>query len=599
MSDPSPAPSRKQSWDRLRRLEAHFVKPYRGIISLALLGMLLQSLLLLPIPLLQGWVLDRVVREEITPQAGWLIAGGLLASVLCYLLRTVLAWSVTSAMTRVSLEVVRELTDALHRKLQRLPMAFFDREQTGRLMARITSDVGSLLIFLSSGSLQLVSDLVLAVGIAAVLLWLQWPLALVCFVVLPLYVVNHRFFAVRLRALALTARVQLASIYALLSERVSAIRVVRSFAQEDAEVRTFDARLDDYRAISWANARTSVLQGALATLLGGLGTVAVLLAGALFVGQGRLSVGELLAFYALIGQLYNPLVRLTQFQGTLIATRVAVDRMMEVLDEPEAVREKSDAHPIRRPRGQLELRDVSFAYRPEGPLVLDRVSLRIEPGETIGLLGPSGAGKSTLLALAPRLYDVAQGQGNVCFDGCDIQDLRLADLRRAVALVPQQALLFEGTLRSNLTYAVPDASLAAIYRALEAVDLADLVESLPEGLDTRVGERGVSLSGGQRQRLALARALIADPAILLLDDCTSALDAETEARLRQALAELLPGRTCVIVSHKVASVQGADRVLVLRAGRIIEQGAPAELLAHGGAYAELWAQQVRPQVMIP
>jgi ABC-type multidrug transport system fused ATPase/permease subunit len=594
---------------RFRRLERRFLRPYRVIILLALAGMLVQSLLPLPIPLLQGWVLDQVAHhsselgtrsaelrvphsEFRVSNLSWLIVGAMVISVLCYLVRTILGWIVTSVMTRVSLEVVRELTDALHRKLQRLPLAYFDREQTGRVMARITSDVGSLLLFISSGSLQLVSDLVLAAGIAVVLLCLQWQLALVCLVVLPLYACNHRFFAARIKALAAAARVQVAAIYALLSERISAVRVVRSFAREEAELRNLDQRLDAYQATGRSSLWTGALQSALATLISGLGTVAVLIYGVVLVSRDALTVGELLAFYTLLALLYNPIVRLTQFQGIVAGTRVAVDRMMELLDEPEEVSERPGARPIRRPRGALEFRDVSFAYHPEGPKVLDGIQLTIEPGETLGILGPSGSGKSTLLSLVPRLYDVS-GAGSVRFDGTDVRDLKLADLRRAVALVPQQSLLFEGTLRSNLTYALPDASVAAIYRALEAVDLADLVDSLPDGLDTRVGERGVSLSGGQRQRLALARALIADPAVLLLDDCTSALDAATEAHVRRALKRLLPGRTRLIVSHKVASVREADRILVLQSGRVAELGTHDQLLARGGLYAALFAQQTR------
>jgi ABC-type multidrug transport system fused ATPase/permease subunit len=595
-------PARRALLGRLGRLEAQFVKPYRPAILLALVGMIVQSVLLLPIPVFQGRVLDRLgelaggrdgLSAAEAATAVRLILAALGASVVCYLGRMALAWKGAETMSRVSLEVVRGLTDAMHRKLQRLPVAYFEREQTGRVMARITSDVGSLLIFLNTGSLQLVSDLVLAVGIAVTLFWLQAELAVVSLLAVPLYAVNHRFFATRLRALSAGVRAQVAALYGLLSERVSAVRVVRSFAQEETELAELDDRIDAHRALSWANLRTSALQGAAAVFLTGLGTVAVLTYGVHLIAAGRLSVGELMAFYALVALLYNPIVRLTQFQSVVAGTLVAVDRIAEVFEEPETLRDRPDARPIPRPQGRLAYRGVSFAYRAGGPPVLDRIDLEIEPGMTVGVLGPSGSGKSTLLALAPRLYEVPEGGGAVLFDGQDVRGLRSADLRRAVVLVPQQATLFEGTIRSNLTYARPDATAAAVRTALEIADLAGMVEGLPRGLDTPVGERGFSLSGGQRQRLALARALVADPAVLLLDDCTSALDAETEARIQAALDTLLPGRTRVVVSHKVSSVRRADLIVVLEAGRVVEQGTHEELLARGGAYAQTFHLQTR------
>lgn len=590
MHSPRPA-----SW--IRRLESEFLKPYRSTIILALLGLFVQSLLILPVPLLQGWVLDRLIAQargtSATPSASWAIAIGLLVSVACHLARLLLSWKVTTVVGRMSQEVVVALRGALHRKLLRLPMAYFDGQQTGRLMARVTSDVGSILAFLNVGSLQLANDLVLAAGIAAVLIWIQWPLALVALVTVPLYAVNHLLFARKIRKLSDEIRGQVATIYALLSERVSAVRVVRSFAKEEAELAALDERIDRHRDLSWSNTRSNALLGALATLISGVGTVLVVTFGAALVGRGRMSVGELTAFYALIGQLYNPIVRLTQFQATIAAMRVSVERLFEVLSEPEPIRDRPGAQPVGRPRGALEFRGVRFSYSPDGPTVLDGIDFAIEPGTTLGVVGSSGSGKSTLLSLIPRLYDVAPGEGAILLDGRDVRDLQLSGLRQGVALVPQQALLFEGTIRTNLLYAAPDATDEQIRFALEASDFATTLKSMPLGLETPVGERGLSLSGGQRQRLALARALLADPAVLLLDDCTSALDAETEATVREMLRAALPGRTSLIVSHKVASLSWADRILVLDGGKVIEQGSQDELLALGGLYAEIHRSQTQ------
>lgn len=564
---------------RLRRLDAEFLSPHRRAILLALAAMFLGSLFLLPVSLVQGWMLDHLldgVQHDPSVVANLILVtlGIVLA---CHLGRMFLVWRGQAIMNRVSLEVVRELTDALHRKFQRLPLAYFDGEQTGQLMARITSDVGSLMIFLGSGSLQLASDLVLAVGIAGVLLWLRWQLALVCFVVVPLYAVNHQLFAARFRVLSERLRGQIGAVYALLSERISAVRVVRSFAREDTELRQLDERIDAHRDLSRAGLWTGAWQAALSAFITGAGTVAVLVAGIFFIRAGQLTVGDLLAFCALTAQLFSPIVRLVQFQGGAAATRVAIERMMEVLEAPETLRDRPDAQPLPAAQGRLVFENVSFRYRSSGPKVLDGINLTVEPGMTVGMLGASGSGKSTLLLLPPRLYDVDEGR--ILLDGRDVRELRQADLRHAVVLVPQQAVLFEGTLRSNLLYAAPAASAASIRQVLEALDLEVLVESLPLGLETRVGERGYSLSGGQRQRLALARALLAQPQLLLLDDCTSALDAETEARVQAAINDLLPGRTKIIVSHKAASLRQADWVAMLEGGRIVKQGRPDELFA--------------------
>jgi ABC-type multidrug transport system fused ATPase/permease subunit len=598
-----------------RRFEAEYLRPYRGKILLGLLGLVVQSIFLLPIPLLQGWVVDclveyfraadnatRSVHQAVnSPERSsvvWAIGFALAATIGLHSVRAIMAWKIAAMMGRISQEVVVALRGALHRKLMRLPMAYFDSQQTGRLMARVTSDVGSILMFIRSGILQLLNDLILSGAIAVTLGYLQWRLALVALVTVPLYAFNQLMFFGTVRRLSDEIRAQVAALYALLSERVSAVRAVRSFAKEDAELVELDERIDHHRELSWANTRAAAALGALATLISGLGTVFVIAYGVVLVGRGRLTVGELLAIYALVGQLYQPIVRLTQFQATALATQISVERLYEIFDEPEPVRDREHAAAMIHPRGVLEYRSVSFAYSPEAPKVLDGVALRIESGMRLGVFGESGAGKSTLLSLAPRLYDVPEGidsggkaWGAVCFDGQDVRNLKLADLRRTVALVPQQALLFEGTIRSNLLYTSPQATERQMHEALSIADLAETVALLPSGLDTLVGERGYSLSGGQRQRLALARALLAAPTVLLLDDCTSALDAETEARIQLALEHHLRDCTFMIVSHKVASVRRADLIVVLDSGRVIERGTHAELLGLGGYYAAAYRQQ--------
>jgi ABC-type multidrug transport system fused ATPase/permease subunit len=355
----------------LRRLEADFLRPYRATIVLGLIGLLVQSLLLLPLPLLQGWVVDHLVAftsdggsATVDRSAvGRAIGLALGATVLLQLARSALSWWTSDTMGQISQEWVVAIRSALHRKLMRLPMAYFDAQQTGRLMARVTSDVGSNFMFIRSGVIQLLSDLILAAAIAVLLVWLQWRLALVALVAVPLYALNQRVFFVRLRRLSDEVRAQVAALYALLSERVSAVRVVRSFAREEAELAVLDERIDAHQALSWASTRTGAAL-AVATVISGLGTVFVISYGVVLVGRGTLSVGVLLAFYALVGQLYRSIVRLSQFQATAVATQVSVERLYEIFDEPEPVRDRPDARPIARPKGRLEYRAVRFGCPP-------------------------------------------------------------------------------------------------------------------------------------------------------------------------------------------------------------------------------------------
>ena len=522
MMNSTQEPGSHRATPLLLRFEAEFLRPYRWAIALGLLGLLIQSVLLLPIPLLQGWVVDRLVDYCRTSASGSpgvaaadpasialarsaaarAIVLALVGTIGLHGVRTLLAWRIAAMMGRISQEVVVSLRGALHRKLMRLPMAYFDAQQTGRLMARVTSDVGSILMFIRSGILQLLNDLIASMAIAILLIWLQWRLALVALVAVPLYALNQGVFFGKLRRLSDEIRAQVAALYALLSERISAVRVVRSFAKEEDELIELDRRIDRHRALTWDNTRAAAALGALATLISGLGTVFVIAYGIVLVGRGLLTVGELLAIYALVGQLYQPIVRLTQFQATAVATQVSVERLYEIFDEPEPVRDRPGAAAIVRPRGAIEYRGVSFAYDADGASVLEHIDLRIEPGMRLGIVGPSGAGKSTLLALVPRLYDVPEGLdpagrswGEVRFDGRDVRDLRLADLRRSVALVPQQALLFEGSIRTNLLYANPEATEDQMWEALRIADLAATVAALPRGID----------AAGRRTRLFALR----------------------------------------------------------------------------------------------
>jgi ABC-type multidrug transport system fused ATPase/permease subunit len=577
--------------EALSRLEQRFLRPYRAAIALSLAGVMLQSALLVPIPMLQGRVLDRLADAWRSGESTaahhafrflFVSTGIAIASIVA---RAILVWRCNATMGRVSLEAVRSLTDAMHRSMQSQPLEYFERESAGSLISRITSDVGSLLIFLSNASLQLLCDLLLAGCIAAALVWIDIRLAFVAFAILPLHLWNFNYWTARNRKLAHAVRTEEAGIVTLLCEKLSAMRLVRSFAQEALEIDRLGERLDAHDAIASKSLTVSAWQNSAGVLLSGVGVATTLFAGSLLIGTGGLTAGQLVSFYALLGLFYAPMLRLTQFQGILIATRVAAERIDEVLQASAPMADGLPPLLRQSVRGELVLRDLSFRYLPTGRPALQGVRLSVRAGMKVGILGGNGAGKSTLLSLIPRLYELAPGQGSIELDGRNLRDFRLRDVRRSIVLVPQQAFLFEGTLRSNLTYARPDASERDLREAIEVAELSSLVEALPQGLDTHVSEGGTTFSGGQRQRLALARAILADPAVLLLDDCTSALDAGTEARVHAALDAWLDGRTCLIAGHKAAAMMDADWIVVMKEGAIVEQGSPADLLAAKGEFA--------------
>jgi ABC-type multidrug transport system fused ATPase/permease subunit len=355
------------------------------------------------------------------------------------------------------------------------------------------------------------------------------------------------------------ARERQAGIVTVLVERLPNLRLIRAFGQERAEVERLGESLGDHADACRRTLRVSALQSAIAVTVAGIGAAAVIVVGAAVIQLGGMTTGTLLSFSALSALLYAPIVRLAQFQAGLAATRVALERMLELLDEPETKESESLLRP--EIKGRVTVQDVSFQYGSAGPAILQDVSFELRPGQTLAIAGASGSGKSTLLAILANLYRV--DRGSVRLDGEDTADWPREVLRKSVALVPQRPLLFEGTIRSNLSYAAPDAPEHRLWEVLEAVCLGELVRSRPDGLDAPLGPGGAGLSGGQRQRLALARAVLTEPRLLLLDDCTSALDAETEATIWRHLNQLLPGATRVIVSHKPAVLALADHVLVL------------------------------------
>jgi ATP-binding cassette subfamily B protein len=482
-----------------------------------------------------------------------------------------------------------DIRNALYDRLQRLSFAFHDGAQTGQLMSRATVDVEAVRLFFGMGLLSLAQTFLLFGGITYLLVSMDWKLALLSLVFLPAIGWRAVTFSRRLQPIWLKIQQLLGFMGTTLEESLTGIRIVKAFTRQQKESQKFSTQATKLYDQQIGVARQMAFNMPLMVFLVSLPTALILWYGGRQVIDGSLTVGHLTQFTLYLGMLIMPVRRLGFITGLLSRTISAGQRILEILDTESAVREKSDAIELTSVKGEVCFEDVSFKYNSLSP-ALENISFCVKPGQTVALVGGSGCGKSTIASLISRFYDVSSGR--ITVDGIDIRDVTLASLRQNVGIAQQDIFLFSATIRDNIAYGAVDADMEQIVAVARSAYLHDFVQSLPDGYDTWVGERGITLSGGEKQRLAIARTLLVNPRILILDDSTSSVDAETERLIRDSLGKLIKGRTTFIITHRLPIIKNYDLILVLQDGRIVEQGKHGELMSRKGLYRQIYQSQL-------
>src|SRR5436190_5314637 len=566
-----------------------FLRPYRGGVlwSFFLAAASMGAGVL--VPYLVGRTVDEIRRggADLWPLALTVVGVALLRLVFSVVRRLVAG--------RVSLGVEFDLRNRIYTHLHSLELAFFDTQQTGQLMSRATVDLQAVRFFLGYGLIFMLQSAVTIVIAAVVMVAVNADLALVSLAPMPAVIWVASRYGRRNRPASQEVQQRIAELTAEAEENVSGVRVVKAFAQERRQLRRFDHAVKRVFDQSMVSARLRAFYGPLIGFLPQLGLAGLLLVGGRKAVDGTISIGDFVAFYGYVLMLTSPMRMLGVALGMAQRAVASGARVFEILDREPQLVAAPDAVPLPDGGGRIELRDVSFAYDGGEP-VLEDVDLDVEAGRTVALVGPTGSGKTTLILLIPRLYDVTSGSLRV--DGVDVRSLDPDSLRRQVAVVSEDAFLFSATLRENIAYARPEASDEHVLAAAERAGLSELIGELPDGLDTLVGERGLTLSGGQRQRVAIARALLSEPRILILDDATSSVDATTENRIKEALREVMDGRTTFVIAHRLSTIALADEIVVLEGGRVAAHGTHDELRDESDLYREIAEKGLPDQVFL-
>jgi ATP-binding cassette, subfamily B, bacterial len=600
--------TRQRRVDRaVMRRVVTYIKPYTRPLVAFVVAVVLGSIATAVTPLLLKVLIDEAVPHHDRSLVMWVALG----AVGLALFNGVVSLAQRFYSARIGEGLIYDLRVKLFDHVQGMPIAFFTRTQTGALQSRLNNDVVGAQQAVTNTLGTVLQNIISLIVTLAIMLQLSWQITLLTLLALPAFVYPARLLGPRIQKLARTGMQENAAMNNITAERfnVAGAMLAKLFGRPDREVDEFASRAGKVRDVGITTAVYSRILLVALGLVTAIGTAVVYWIGGNLAVSGTITVGDLAAFTAYVALIYQPLAQLTNSRVDVLTALVSFERVFEVIDFPAAISDRPGAVDLVDPKGEIELDHVWFRH-PAGREVslesleapgtpgadepsdwtLRDVSLVIEPGATVALVGASGAGKTTIAMLVPRVADVVEGA--VRIDGHDVRDLTLASVHAAMGLVPQDPHLFHDTIRANLRFARADATDDDLRQALERARIWDLVETLPDGLDTVVGERGYRMSGGEKQRLAIARLLLKNPAIVILDEATSHLDSESELAIQRAFDEALRGRTAIVIAHRLSTIVDADRIVVVDAGRIVEAGTHSELLARGGLYAELYGAQL-------
>jgi ATP-binding cassette, subfamily B, bacterial len=539
-------------------------------------------------PLLAKYAVDDGIRQQNLAALWWIVGAFLVAG----LLNWAMSYAQTYLTGWVGERILADLRNRLFDHLQRLSLGFFERNRAGVIISRLTNDVEAIDQLVTDGVTSLVQNSLTLVGTAILLFFLDWRLALATLLVIPFMSIATIIFRVRSARAYAAVRERLGLVTATLAEDIAGMRIVQAFTRERTNIDNFRKVSERYRD---SNMETVVLNGLyfpFVDLLSSVALAVVLGYGGHLYFQGEVTLGTLFAFMLYVQNFFDPVQQLSQLYNTFLSATAALDKIVDVLDEEPEVLDKPDAMPLPQVEGHVRFENVRFGYG-EGPEVLHGLDLDVPAGTTVALVGHTGAGKSTIAKLLARFYDPREGR--ITIDGYDLRDVTQASLRRQLGIVPQEGFLFAGTVSENIAFGRPDAAGADIVSAAETIGAHEFVSDLENGYETQLQERGTRLSLGQRQLVALGRALLADPRILILDEATSSVDIGTERKIEQALRRLLSGRTAFVIAHRLSTIRDADLIVVLEHGLVVEQGTHAELLQKRGLYTSLygdWAADV-------